>query len=140
MKRIAIAFALALSPLAAAGACATFEQVAKSPRAVLADAETAWFGAAEILRVAYQAKIISPGQFSDGVKVLTDASAKLDTAHTLIKAGETVLAARSAGEAFAALSDLSYKLALIRDAHKASAEPAPPEPQPTPAQFRASEA
>lgn len=139
MKRIAIAFALALSPLAAAGACATYEQVAKSPRAILADAETAWIGAAEIARLMYANQLISPGQFQMTYSLLAETSAKLDDAHTLLKAGEAILAVGKANDVFAALSELSHKLALIRDEHKAKAQPAPVAPEPTPARFRATE-
>jgi hypothetical protein len=132
MKRIAIAFALALSPLAAAGACASFEQVAAKPaRSIIADAETAWVGTAEVVGLLYSNGVITQAQLRECIDVLTKASAALDTAHALLKAGEDVAAAASVADMVASLSDLNYQLALLRDAFKST-----PKPEPTPAHFQ----
>lgn len=134
MKRIAVAFALALSPLAVAGACATFEQVAKPARQYISDAESLWLGTAEIAGAMRSNGYLSPGQFSRVFRVLAEASAALDAAHALLRAGSDVAAGKSASEIFANLSALAYELATIRDT---VVPVAPSEPVPT--QFPANE-
>lgn len=136
MKRIALAFALALSPLTVAGACASFEQVAAKPaRQVIADAEAAWAGTAQIVTLLYANDVITKAQLAECVDVLSKASAAIDTAHALLKAGNDVAAAASVADMATSLSDLNYQLALLRDAFKA-----PPQPAPAPAHLVAPEA
>lgn len=111
MRSIALAVALAFAPLATAGACASFEQVTpKSPRAALAEAETAIIGIANIAATLRANGVIS---VADAGKVFTElmtASETLNTAHALLKAGDTVAASRTVSELLAALNALSLQL------------------------------
>jgi len=127
MKRIALCFALALSPLTLAGvtACASFEQVApKTPRAALADAETAFIGAIEITSGLYNAGVIDRDATVRLAAKFVEISDALDVAHRLLKAGETLAASRSIEEIAVTLSAIALELAIARETENAAPPPA----------------
>ena len=124
MKRIAIALALALSPIAGASACATYDQVAKPTRQYLSDAEALWLGTAQIAEAMYKAQMITPEQFAGVYATLAETSRALDIAHALLNAGDGINAGKSAASILVSLSALAYDLAVIRD-NPPSAPPAP---------------
>lgn len=125
MRSIALALSLACAPLALAGACATFEQVApKSPRAALAQADIAFVGVVDVAIALHARGALSDAQISELGVQLQSLSAKLDTAHALFKAGEAAAVLTSAESITEALDALALQLSLLAEA-AAPQSPAP---------------
>lgn len=125
MRKIFIAFALALSPLTLAAGCATFEQVQpKTPRQALADADVALVGVADVAGTLYGAGYLSHADVARIAVILRDVSDKLDQAHTLLKAGETLAASKSIADVTAALAAISLELSTRSETP--TPKPAPP--------------
>jgi len=130
MRKVLAAIALACLPLAAVGlsACTTqVEQLApKSPRNALAEAEIAFAGVANIAARLYGMGAIDTPTIGRIISEMQDLSAKLDQAHVLLKAGETLVAVNTIEDLSAALSALSLELSIAAERRvEVEATPAP---------------
>lgn len=118
-----LAALLCAAPLSVTSACATFEQfVPKSPREAYADAEIAFAGAVNVAIILAGRGVLSADELSALSTEFVRLSAALDTARTLLTAGEDLAAARSLVEITAALSRISLALSLKAE------QPAQPQP------------